>query len=93
MKYHEYQAIRLFYSKINELTITLPCGVRNGIEEIVRYFRYRTPGYITNKVKINISGLEDIKYESEMNALKNDILEALKASGDCLTKVNEIEFI
>ena len=93
LKYHEYQAMRLFYSKVNELTITLPCGVRNGIEEIVRYFRYRTPGYITNKVKINISGLEDIKYESEMNALKNDILEALKASGDCLTKVNEIEFI
>lgn len=93
LKYHEYQAMRLFYSKINELTITLPCGVRNGIEEIIRYFRYRTPGYVTNKVKINISGLEDIKYESEINALKNEILDALTANGDCLTKVNEIEFI
>lgn len=93
LKYHEYQAMRLIYSDINPLTITLPCGVRNGIEEIVRYFKYRTPGFITNKVKINISGLSDIKYESEMNALKKEILTALKENGDCLTKVNEIEFI
>ena len=85
--------MRLIYSDINPLTITLPCGVRNGIEEIVRYFKYRTPGFITNKVKINISGLSDIKYESEMNALKKEILTALKENGDCLTKVNEIEFI
>lgn len=93
LKYHEYQAIRLNYGNINPLTITLPCGCRNGIEEIVRYFKYRTPGFITNKVKINISGLDDIKYESEMKALKKEIIDALKENGDCLTKVNEIEFI
>jgi hypothetical protein len=85
--------MRLNYSKINPLIITLPCGIRNGIEEIVRYFRYRTPGFVTNKVKINISGLEEIKYESEMNALKKEIYKALEENGDCLTKINEIEFI
>ena len=93
LKFHEYQAMRLNYSKINPLIITLPCGIRNGIEEIVRYFRYRTPGFVTNKVKINISGLEEIKYESEMNALKKEIYKALEENGDCLTKINEIEFI
>jgi hypothetical protein len=93
LKYHEYQAMRLKYGNINPLTITLPCGIRNGVEEIVRYFKYRTPGFITNKVKINISGLDEIKYESEMNALKKEIYNALKENGDCLTKINEIEFI
>lgn len=93
LKYHEYQATRLYYSRINPLTITIPCGPRNGIEEIVRYFRYRNPGFISNKVKINICGLDDIKYESELNALKTEIMEALNTHGDCLTKVNEIEFI
>lgn len=93
LKYHEYQAMRLNYGNINPLTITLPCGIRNGIEEIVRYFKYRTPGFITNKVKINISGLDEIKYESEMNALKKEIYKALEEDGDCLTKINEIEFI
>ena len=93
LKYHEYQATRLYYSNINPLTITLPCGIRNGIEEITRYFRYRTPGFVTNKVKINISGLTDIKYESEINALKKEIMNALNDNGDCLTKINEIEFI
>ena len=93
LKYHEYQAMRLHYNVINPITITLPCGIHNSIEEIVRYFKYRTPGFVTNKVKINISGLDDIKYESEMKALKSEILNAIKENGDCLTKVNDIEFI
>lgn len=93
LKYHEYQATRLYYNRINPLTITLPCGPRNGVEEIVRYFRYRNPGFVSNKIKLNICGLDDIKYESELNALKSDILEALNQHGDCLTKINDIEFI
>lgn len=93
LKYHEYQANRLHFSKINPLTITLPCGVRNGIEEIVRYFRYRNPGFISNKVKINISGLGDIKLESELKALKKEILNAIEQHGDGLTDINDIEFI
>lgn len=93
LAYHEYQATRLHFTKINPLTITIPCGIRNGIEEIVRYFRYRNPGFITNKVKLNISGLPDIEYESELNALKKEILSALENNTDCLTKVTEIEFI
>ena len=93
LKFHEYQAMRLNYSNINPLTITLPCGIRNGIEEIVRYFKYRTPGFVTNKVKININGLDEIKYESEINALKKEIYSALQENGDCLIKINEIEFI
>lgn len=93
LAYHEYQITRLHFTKINPLVITLPCGIRNGVEEIIRYFKYRNPGYITSKIKLNISGIPNIKYESEVNALKKKILSALENNGDCLIKVKEIEFI
>lgn len=92
LEYFEYQANRLNYGKINPLAITLPCGVRNGVEEIVRYFKYSPPGSISNKVKINISGINGINFDTEKEMLKKEILEALKAA-DCLTVINEIEFI
>lgn len=92
LDYHEYQASRLHFSKINPLTLTIPCGVRNGIDEIVRYFKYNKPSSYSNRVKINISGVEDIKTDTEMNRLRSNILTAL-ADSDCLTTINEIEFI
>ena len=92
LAYHEYQANRLHFGRINDLSLTIPCGIRNGIEEIVRYFKYNKPASISNSVKINISGVNGIKNESELNRLKSNILIALK-DNDCLTTVNEIEFI
>lgn len=92
LAYYEYQANRLYFTTINPLTLTIPCGVRNGIEEIVRYFKYNKPGAVSNKLKINISGIEDIKLESEIEALKTTILDAI-ADADCLTTIKEIEFI
>jgi hypothetical protein len=93
LTYSEYQATRLYFEKINPLTITIPCGIRNGIDEIVRYFRYRSPGFVSNNLKINISGLEKIKLESEATALKTEILNAISENADCLTTIKEIEFI
>ena len=92
LDYHEYQASRLHFSKINPLTLTIPCGIRNGVEEIVRYFKYNKPSSYSNRVKINISGVEDITSEAEMDRLRSNILAAL-ADNDCLTTINEIEFI
>lgn len=93
LSYYEYQASRLKLSKINPLTLTLPCGVRNGIEEIIRYFKFNKPGSISNKVKINISGLNDeFKVEKELYVLKNSIIDAL-ANADYLMDVEDIEFI
>lgn len=92
LKYHEYQANRLKFNKINNLSITLPCGIRNGIEEIIRYFKYSKVPSISNKIKINISGLTELKKQTELESLKASILEAL-ADNDCLTTIKEIEFI
>lgn len=93
LTYGEYQANRLYFEKINSINITIPCGIRNGIDEIVRYFKYRSPGFVSNNLKINISGLDEITLESEATALKNDIIAAIKENADCLTTIKEIEFI
>lgn len=94
LKYYEYQATRLNYTKINDLVITLPCGIRNGIEEIVRYFKYNKPNSISNKVKLNISGISDwVVTEDDAANLKKEISAALNNQLDCLTSVKEIAII
>jgi hypothetical protein len=90
---YEHQANSLHFDKINPLVLTIPCGIRNSIEEIVRYFKFNKPGSYTNKVKINIGGLSnDIKMQSQVDALKSEIITAL-TNNDCLIKIKEIEFI
>lgn len=59
LDYYEYQSDILHFDKINPLTLTIPCGIRNGIEEIVRYFKFNKPASYTNKIKINIGGISD----------------------------------
>jgi hypothetical protein len=56
LEYWEYQAMRMSGKKINRLMLTLPCGNRNGIDEMIRYFKYNSSPAISNKVKINITG-------------------------------------
>lgn len=93
LSYYEYQAMRLNFSKINPLVLTLPCGVRNGIEEIIRYFKFAKPASISNSVKINISGIDDkIFLERDLEELKTYILDSL-SNTDYLTTIKEIEFI
>lgn len=92
LEYYEYQANRLNFNKINPLILTLPCGIRNGIEEIIRYFKFNKPSSYSNKVKINISGIDGVKTGAEVNALKTNIANAL-AESDCLITVKDIEFI
>lgn len=91
--YYEYQAMRLRFAKINPLVITLPCGIRNGVEEIIRYFKYATPGAISNSVKINISGIDNqVFLEKDLEQLRKYIMDSL-SSTDYLTTIKEIEFI
>ena len=92
LSYHEYQAIRLDGRPINTISLTLPCGSRSNIDEIVRYFKYVPPSAISNKVKINISGT-GLTTKGEFEMLKKEILTVLENNKDCLVDVNEIEFI
>lgn len=92
LSFSNYQAMRLKNNKIHDLIITLPCGQRNNIEEIVRYFRYNTGGSVSNNIKINISGT-GLNTVGEIELLKEDIYKSLENNLDILVNVKEIEFI
>lgn len=84
--------MRLRGKKINPIILTLPCGNRNGIDEIVRYFKYNSAGAISNKVKINVSGT-GLQTEGEFDLVRKEIMNVLEKNVDCLVDVKEIEFI
>lgn len=92
LDFYEYQAMRLRDKKINPIILTLPCGNRNGIDEIVRYFKYNSAGAISNKVKINVSGT-GLQTEGEFEMMRKEIMSVLEKNVDCLVEVKEIEFI
>lgn len=92
LSYHEYQAMRLQGKPINTISLTLPCGQRSNIDEIVRYFKYVPPAAISNKVKIIISGT-GLSTKGEFELLEKEIRTVLQNNKDCLVDVNEIEFI
>jgi hypothetical protein len=84
--------MRMRNKKIIQLILTLPCGNRNGIDEMVRFFKYNSPSAISNKVKINISGT-GLQTEGEFDLLRKEIMTALQNNNDCLVSVKEIEFV
>lgn len=92
LDYYEYQAMRLDGKPINEIALTLPCGQRTNIEEIVRYFKYTPPAAISNKVKINISGT-GLSTRGELQLLEKEIRTVLENEKDCLVDVAKVEFI
>lgn len=92
LEYYEYQAMRLKDKQINPIILTLPCGNRNNIDEIVRYFKYNSAGAISNKVKINITGTE-LQTEGEFELVRKEIIDVLANNKDCLVDIKEIEFI
>ena len=92
LDYYEYQAMRLREKQINPIVLTLPCGNRNNIDEIIRYFKFNSAGAISNKVKINITGT-GLQTEGEFNLVKKEIMDILEKNKDCLVDVKEIEFI
>lgn len=92
LDYYEYQAMRLYGKKVNPISLTLPCGQRNNIEEIVRYFKYVAPQSIANSVKINVSGT-GLTTAGEFDLLEKEIRQALENELDCLVDVKQIQFI
>lgn len=92
LDYYEYQAMRMSGKKINPIMITLPCGQRNNIEEIVRYFKYVHPSSVSNKVRVNISGT-GLTTKGEFELLEKEIREAVVDNKDCLVDIKEISFV
>lgn len=88
---HEYQAMRLYGKNINPIVLTLPCGIRNGIDEMVRYFKYSGGGAVSNKVRVNIHahGLDN---PADIENVKSAILDEIERKGDALTDIHDIKF-
>lgn len=92
LDYHEYQALRLSNQNINSLFLTVPCGIRNNIEEIVRYFKYNSPPSISNKIRINIAGT-GLQTAGEFDLLKKEIMASINNNKDCLVEIEDVQFI
>ena len=84
--------MRMRGKKINKLVLTLPCGNRNCIDEMVRYFKYVATQSVSNNIKINIAGT-GLETEGQFKLLKKEIMNALENNIDCLIKIRDIEFI
>jgi hypothetical protein len=84
--------MRLRGKNINPLILTLPCGNRNGIDEMVRFFKYNSSPAISNKVKINITGT-GLQTEGEFDLLRKEIMAVLENNKYCLVEVKEITFV
>ena len=92
LSYYEYLAMRMRNTYVNKLFLTLPCGMRNNIDQMVRFFRYNVSPAISNKVKINISGT-GLSTEGQFEMLRKEIMATLENNTDCLMTVKDIEFI
>lgn len=87
---HEYQALRLINRPINRLTLTVPCGVKSGVDEMVRFFRYAGGGSIANDVKITVNDRKNMVSEAKRDELVREIRKVLDGNVDALTKINEV---
>ena len=66
--------------------------MHNATEEISRFFRYNKPASISNKLKINISG-SNFGSDVERDFMKKEIYAALNEAGECITEINDINFL
>lgn len=88
----EWQAVQLNSGKLHPITITLPCGQKNNLEEIIRYFKFTPPSNIANTISINIkhSGIEDIATQKQLAV---DLLNKINTELSLPVTIKEINFI
>lgn len=88
----ESQAIALSNTKLQPLTITLPCGQKNNLEEIIRYFKLTPPPNVSNYIDINIkhSGIDNIIDQQNLAA---DLLAKINTELSLPVVIKEINFI
>ena len=88
----ESQAIALSKSELQPVIITLPCGQKNNLEEIIRYFKFSPPPNISNTISIDIkhSGIDDINAQKQLSI---DILNKINDELLLPVTIKEINFI
>lgn len=88
----EYQALRLLGRNINPVVLTLPCGDRNGIEEMERFIKYSGGGSLSNTVAINIAG-SGIETEEGRREVARRVREDISEEIDGTVEVGEIKIL
>jgi hypothetical protein len=87
----EIVALSVSKDPINDLVLSIPCGQRNNIEEIERYFRYLP---VSSSKSINIyvknTGITNTEFK---NNIKTIILDQAASSLPVGVKINDIQFI
>lgn len=88
----EWQAIQLSKNELSPVTITLPCGQKNNLEEIIRYFKFTPPTNIANTISINVkhSGIEDISTQKQLAV---ELLNKINSELSLPVTIKEINFI
>jgi Concanavalin A-like lectin/glucanases superfamily len=79
------------HQKVNDVIIDLPSGKRNYLEEIERFFKFRTPGHksSTFNIKLKNSGIPDAALR---NTIEQRIYNLLNEITPAYTKIQNIKW-
>lgn len=92
LKDDEILALNMFDTPINDLVLSIPAGQRNNIEEIERYFKFRTKDSSSKKINVYVKNTSI--YDTDMqNNIKNLILQESASILPLGVNINDIQFI
>lgn len=91
IKDDEVVALNLYRKPIENAVLSLPCGQKNNMEEIERFFKYSN-GSSSNTINIYLNNL-NIKNQTFRNNIKNVILQEAKNTLPAGVSINDIKFI
>jgi hypothetical protein len=79
------------YQKIEDIVFDMPCGKRNYLEEIERYFKFRTPGNKSSVINIVLknSGINNQQLKDE---IEKRISRLLAKAAPAYTKVSQFKW-
>lgn len=84
-------ALNLYNKPIDDVVLSIPCGQKNNMEEIERYFKYSGSGS-SGTINIYLNNL-NIQNQTFRNNIKNVILQEAKNTLPAGVSINDIKFI
>jgi hypothetical protein len=79
------------YQKVEDIVLDLPCGKRSYIEEIERYFKFRTPGNKSPIINVVLKN-SGINNQQLRNEIEKRIYKLLQQTAPVYTKVNQFKW-
>jgi hypothetical protein len=79
------------YQKVEDITLDLPSGKRNYLEEIERYFKFKTPGSKSPIINIVLKN-SGINNQDLRNEIEKRINRVLQNAAPAYIKVNQIKW-